>query len=214
MVHGASAQFVGARFGRSDELLEISESFEVRGDPDEVWSVLSDVERVVACFRGATLGGTIGDGLYEGSLAMAFGPITATFDGQVEATFDDTTRTCTLTGRGVDRRGRNRAKADAEIHQLAEPGGDQTSLSVRAQIDVNGPLAQFAQTGGAQLARAMLADFAECLSSQVSGPPGGPESGEEQQPLRPLQVLMAAIRDYLGRLRGRLSRSDKQDPTP
>jgi carbon monoxide dehydrogenase subunit G len=147
-------------------MIPIKETIEVAAPVDRVWPLLNDPAFVVTCVPGAQLGADKGNGTYEGSIAVSFGPIKAVFRGEADLAYDQAAKTCKINGRGQDQRGQSRANAGALISAIAE--GAKTRLTVDGSFNVSGPLAQFARTGGVHLARQLLAEFATNLSARLT----------------------------------------------
>lgn len=145
--------------------MDVEERFHIAADPDRVWDLLSDVKVVASCLPGAELDGGEG-GTYEGHMRVAFGPTTAVFSGQAEIALDHRERRAEITARGRDSRGATRAAASVIVVASAEPGG--CGVTVTANLDISGPLAQFARTGGVHVTRELLRDFAECLAERAT----------------------------------------------
>jgi uncharacterized protein len=89
----------------------------------------------------------------------------ALFRGEAKLAYDHSGRRCTIQGRGVDGRGASRANASGTVEAT---GGDTTLLKVEGNFNVTGPLETFANAGGAHLARAILAEFAENVAKLVA----------------------------------------------
>ena len=145
--------------------MEMQERFRVEADPERVWSLLSDVTAVASCLPGVELEGG-DDGAYNGRMRVSFGPTTAVFSGQAEIVYDHRGRTATITARGRDARGASRAAASVLVVASAVDGG--CAIDVTGELDVGGPLAQFARTGGIHVTRALLVDFAACLTDRAA----------------------------------------------
>jgi len=149
--------------------LTLNERFPVAHPVPVVWERLADIHFVAACFPGAALQGEREDGSYEGTITMQLGPTKVSFAGSVVIDHDDPTRTATLRAKGADTK-RTRASADATVR--VEPYGDgQAQLHVEAEVDVVGPLAQFARAGGMELTRTLLRDFAAAVDGALPPDP-------------------------------------------
>jgi carbon monoxide dehydrogenase subunit G len=155
----------------------LSETTTIPSPADKVWPLLRDPALVASCIPGATLapnqpGEGQGDGLWRGSVRVKFGPTVAVFRGEASLVFDDTARTCTIEGRGIDGRGASRALASGVVKGS---GGDTTELAVDGSFSVSGPLETFANAGGVHVARALLAEFSTNIARKVgAGPVAAP----------------------------------------
>jgi carbon monoxide dehydrogenase subunit G len=146
-------------------MIKLTEKIDVPAPVDLVWQILSDPGRVVGCVPGMTLTADKGDGVYEGTISVKFGPTVANFRGQARLSYDHAEKTCDIEAGGVDQKGATRATASAHI---AASGAATTSVAIDGGFNVTGPLAQFARTGGVFVARALLAEFVANLSQRLS----------------------------------------------
>jgi uncharacterized protein len=138
-------------------VISIREQVTIPSPPRTVWPMLRDPALVVSCIPGASLTAADQDGTYQGAMRVKFGPTIAIFRGQAKLAYDDTIRSCTIEGRGIDGRGASRALASGVVTAL---GDTATVLKVEGSFNVAGPLETFANAGGVHLARAILAEFA------------------------------------------------------
>jgi carbon monoxide dehydrogenase subunit G len=150
----------------------LTEKTTIPSPADRVWPLLRDPALVASCIPGATLAPDQGDGLWRGSVRVKFGPTVAVFRGEATLAFDDTARTCTIEGRGIDGRGASRALASGTV---TVSGADTTELAVDGSFSVSGPLETFANAGGVHVARALLAEFSANMARKVA----------EQAPVQP-----------------------------
>ncbi len=153
----------------------LTETTTIPSPASQVWPLLSEPALVASCIPGATLAPDQGDGLWRGSVRVKFGPTVAVFRGEATLVFDDTARTCTIEGRGIDGRGASRALASGVVKVS---GGDTTELAVDGSFSVSGPLETFANAGGIHVARALLAEFSANMAKRVAeqSPPIPPET--------------------------------------
>ena len=102
-------------FGLGDHKpnIEFTQSFTLPHSPDEVWSFLADVEKVVSCIPGATLTQPPTGEFVSASIAMKLGPITAKFTGQARVVRDEKHRRGIIMGAGRHAGG-SRARGEAE----------------------------------------------------------------------------------------------------
>jgi len=198
-------------------LLRISEPLQIDAAPQDVWAILGDPHRVVRCFPGATLAESLGNDNYAGSLKMSFGPVAATFGGEVALQVDSVSRQCHIEGRGVDARQRNRTKVVADVREVADDVGSRTLLAIDAQIEVSGPLSQFAEAGGAQIARDILKEFSTRLAVAAAAQPASdtPSATSSDGPettalsLKPMRILKMVLQEKWRSLRARWSRTSR-----
>jgi len=143
----------------------VTETTTIPSPADQVWPLLRDPALVASCLPGATLSPDQGDGMWRGSVRVKFGPTVAVFRGEASLAFDDTARTCTIEGRGIDGRGASRALASGTVKVS---GGATTELAVDGSFSVSGPLETFANAGGIHVARALLAEFSANMAKKVA----------------------------------------------
>lgn len=144
----------------------IDETFLVGSPPDAAWRLLTEPAVVVRCMPGAEIIGERDDGTLLGALQVKLGPTVVAFKGEVTPDFNDQAREGSLVAQGADSAGRTRAKATATF--AVSPGESfGTSVALTGRIEVSGPLAPFARTGGVHLARRMIADFSANLSAHI-----------------------------------------------
>jgi len=146
-------------------MVALSETTTIALPADEVWPLLNDPALVASCIPGASLSPNQGDGLWRGSVRVKFGPTVAVFRGEASLAFDQTARTCTIEGRGIDGRGASRALASGVVKVA---GKETTELAIDGSFSVTGPLETFANAGGVHVARALLGEFSTNLAKLVA----------------------------------------------
>ena len=164
-------------------MVALSETTTIALPADEVWPLLCDPALVASCIPGATLSPETlspegGDGLWRGSVRVKFGPTVAVFRGEASLAFDQTARTCTIEGRGIDGRGASRALASGTVKVT---GKETTELAIDGSFTVSGPLETFANAGGVHVARALLGEFSTNLAKLVA----------ERRPAEPVAAASA-----------------------
>ena len=165
-------------------MIEISESVEFDRPAALIWPLLSQPELVASCIPGATIKPD-DDGHYTGTVSIKFGPTIVLFRGQCSISYDHENRVCTIEGRGIDARGASRALARGTVRLTAQSPST-SMLALQGEYDVNGPLQDFASSGGVHVVRAILQDFAKNLA--VLAVPSRPETGN----LHPAAPISAA----------------------
>jgi carbon monoxide dehydrogenase subunit G len=143
----------------------VTETTTIPSPADQVWPLLRDPALVASCIPGATLSPDQGDGMWRGSVRVKFGPTVAVFRGEASLAFDDSARTCTIEGRGIDGRGASRALASGTV---TVSGAATTELAVDGSFSVSGPLETFANAGGVHVARALLQEFSANMAKKVA----------------------------------------------
>ena len=150
-------------------MVTLNEETTIASPSDRVWPLLRDPAVVASCIPGAELAPDEGDGVWRGTIRVKFGPTVAIFRGEANLTYDDAERRITIEGRGIDGRGASRALASGTV---TAAGDEATTLSVRGEFNVTGPLETFANSGGVHVARALLAEFSANMASRVGGQGG------------------------------------------
>ncbi|GHE76905.1 carbon monoxide dehydrogenase subunit G [Amycolatopsis deserti] len=140
----------------------------VPADPDAVFALINDVERVAGCLPGATLDGHEDDA-YLGRVKVKVGPITAAYSGRVRFTEVDTAgRRLRLSARGADTHGNGDAEADVTLTVREAPGG--AVIDLHTDLSIRGKLAQFGKSAISAVSARLLDQFARNLADQLSAP--------------------------------------------
>ncbi len=173
---------------RGETMLE--QRVRLAAPPEAAWAALSDLRRVAACLPGAQIDMLEGERV-TGRVALALGPIKASFAGEGRVVLDTAARSGTLTGGGRD----GASRAQGEVLWEVAPAATGSELRVRLSWRLTGPLAQFSRGALVQdLVRRMAQDFARNLDAMVAGsaPP----------PARPVAVWALVWRALKARLLG------------
>jgi uncharacterized protein len=125
--------------------LEIRQSFTVERPLGEVWALFQDVPTVARCMPGAELLEDKGSGAYRGRVSIKLGPFNAAFEGEAQVTPDAASHSGHVEGRGTDKRGGSRSKLVLDYRLIEVDGG--TEVTIVADIQLSGPIAQFGRTG-------------------------------------------------------------------
>src|SRR5256712_10931327 len=89
---------------------EIVKTFVVRSAPEQVWSFLTDPEKVARCLPGAAITGKIDDHTWQGTMTVKVGPVSSSYKGKVAfEKLDTASRTAEIVAQGQDVRGRGGA---------------------------------------------------------------------------------------------------------
>jgi carbon monoxide dehydrogenase subunit G len=146
----------------------INKVFQVDHPIGEVWSNLTDPEKIVTCVPGASLTEKIDEDHYKGQVQLKVGPVKASYDGLI--TFvqrDAAARKMTLKGAGVDTKGKG--SADITVNgQLTEKDGG-TEVNVTMDINVTGMLAQFGSRLVGDVSNQLFDQFVANFKSKLSG---------------------------------------------
>lgn len=156
--------------------MEFTNKFHVPLPIDEAWALLLDVPRIMPCLPGAKLTEVVGPGKYKGAVTVKLGPVSLTFNGQVELVKqDDDAHIAWLKGSGVDPKGRGGAQSEFSFALTEVPGG--TDVVVTTNLSLSGSVAQYGRGSGmiAEVAAQILKQFEKNLAkSFASGTPATP----------------------------------------
>jgi carbon monoxide dehydrogenase subunit G len=195
--------------------VNVSQTLTLPDAVDRVWPLLNDPAVVASCLPGAELDESSLDegGTYAGAMTVAFGPTRVRFAGRVDIRADDVDHVIHIEASGQDGPGRSRASASGTV---SVTGADHaTTVAIDGRIRVVGPLATFAEAGGAVVAAQVIESFSACLCQRLSS--GAPTDTRDvagtatPPPVRPLAALLRAVgrwasrrvRNLVGALRGR-----------
>lgn len=201
--------------------MKIEQEFTLDRPRPEVWAFFKDVPAVAACMPGAEYLGEEAPGRHNGRMSVKVGPFQASFEGVADVVYSDETHSVSMVGKGVDKRGASRGKMKLECALHDE--GEGTRVTVDADVQLSGSIAQFGRTGIIQeIASTLIADFVsnveETLApSEVSSrgtaaseAPGEGDKGPQQpqakgsgRALSGTRLMWIALRNWLRSLLGR-----------
>lgn len=137
----------------------------VEASPEEVFTAVNDVERIVTCVPGAALAGRDGD-TYQGNVKVKVGPISAAYSGTVRFLDVDTDqRTLRVQARGSEAGGSGDAEAAVTLGVIERDGG--SVLNIEADLLIRGKIAQFGKTAIGAVSDRLLQQFADNLSRML-----------------------------------------------
>jgi uncharacterized protein len=185
--------------------MEIKQSVTIHRDLAEVWSLFQDIPAVARCMPGAELTEDRGEGKYAGKVSVRLGPLTTTFEGEVEHRADVANFRGVAEGKGVDRRGGSRSRMTMDYALREVEGG--TELSVDANLQLSGPIAQFGRpTIVTETARLLIEQFVAnidaLLMHDASGEFTPPEPGEINALKLGGRVVSGSVKRWLGKKGG------------
>lgn len=168
--------------------MQITQTVVIPRSREAVWALFQDVPAVARCMPGAELTSDEGQGRYLGKVTIRVGPLTAAFEGEVEHRPDPESFSGKAEGRGVDRRGGSRSRM-AMNYALREQE-DGTELTVDAEVQLSGPIAQFGRPAiVTETAKLLIEQFVANVDATLSGedealPEGAEQAGSEINALR------------------------------
>jgi carbon monoxide dehydrogenase subunit G len=158
--------------------MKIQNEIEVSAPPDDLFEVLSDVERVAPLLPGATLEGKEDDDTYVGTVKVKVGPISVSYRGTIyfqELDHDARRAVMRASGQEINGQGSTEATITATVS-----GSDSTSvLTMDTDMEVRGKVAQFGRGAIGNVSQRILDQFARNLEAQVLAG-GEQEDGESE----------------------------------
>jgi uncharacterized protein len=137
-------------------------------EPDQLFALLTDVEKVAPCLPGTRLEGSDGD-RHHGSAQIRVGSITAAYKGTVRLIeIDNDARRVVLSARGVDQHGSGNAGAKVDAQVRPHEGG--SMLALQTDLLVGGKVAQFGRGTLGEVAQKMMDQFASNVSGLLTTP--------------------------------------------
>lgn len=121
---------------------KIQKIFELEEPIGKVWASLSNPEDIVTCVPGAQITDKIDDRNYKGEVTIKFGPIKASYTGDIEIVeLDETNHKMVLKGKGLDSKGKG--SADMIMNGILAEEGGKTQVTYDMDITIIGMLAQY-----------------------------------------------------------------------
>jgi carbon monoxide dehydrogenase subunit G len=168
--------------------MKIQNEIEVAAPPEELFDVLSDVERVAPLLPGATLEGKEGDA-YTGAVKLKIGPITASYRGRLRfLELDEESHRAVMEASAQETNGQGNAQA--RITASVSGSDSQSVLNLDTDLEVRGKAAQFGRGVLGNVSQRILDQFArnlesEVLSSREEPPPEEDAPTEEAEEAEP-----------------------------
>ncbi|MFB6678689.1 SRPBCC family protein [Streptomyces sp. NPDC056390] len=148
--------------------MQLTNTVTVKAAPDEVFALISDIQRVATCMPGAALEGQDGD-LWRGAVKVKVGPITAAYAGTVRfLEVDSDKRRLRVHATGADTHGSGDAEAEVALEVVESPAGAQLNLAT--DLVIRGKIAQFGKGAIATVSERILQQFALNLGNLLDAP--------------------------------------------
>ena len=146
----------------------INKTFTVAEHIEKVWANLSNPHEIVSCVPGASLTEQIDETNYKGEVTMKFGPVKASYDGQITFTeMDAVAHRMSMLGKGVDVKGKGGADMTMHISLLEiETGTEVTSMM---EVTITGMLAQFGSRLITDVSNSVFDQFADNFRNKLAG---------------------------------------------
>ncbi|MBP8538343.1 SRPBCC family protein [Streptomyces sp. MK37H] len=158
--------------------MQLINTVSVKAEPDAVFALLGDVQRVASCMPGAALEGRDGDA-WRGAVKIKVGPISAAYAGTVRfLEVDAEKRRLRVHASGADTHGSGDAEAEVSLEVVPAEHGAQLNLST--DLVIRGKIAQFGKGAIGAVSDRILQQFAENLGNlllQQDGAEAPPASG-------------------------------------
>jgi carbon monoxide dehydrogenase subunit G len=158
----------------------LSNEFRSARPADELFTLLSDVERIAPCLPGATLEGPHEDG-WIGRMSVRIGPIKASYRGTVRRLeLDEGDRRSVMVASADEENGGG--DAEARITTWVEGLPEGSLVRVETDLQLRGRLAQFGRGAIDKVAQRMMDVFAANLeqAADVLVAPGGGQIPEPE----------------------------------
>ncbi len=147
---------------------KIVKEFEIEQPIGKVWACLADPTDVVTCVPGAAITEKIDDKNYKGEVVTKFGPIKASYNGDIEIQkLDEASYTMILKGRGLDSKGKG--SADMLMNGVLTEKDGKTHVSFSMDITIIGKLAQFGSRLINDVSDQLIEQFVKNFKSKLSG---------------------------------------------
>ncbi|HSJ51812.1 MAG TPA: SRPBCC family protein [Actinomycetota bacterium] len=147
--------------------MQIENEFTVPAKVDDLWGYLLDIERVAPCMPGAELTGTVDDHTWKGKVNMKLGPVSLAFAGTVSMDErDDQAHRIVFHAKGMEQKGKG--AANAKVTSWLESGDQETTVKMRADIQLSGAVAQLSRGLLPEVSRKLTGQFADCLRTNMA----------------------------------------------
>lgn len=165
--------------------MQLINTVTVQAEPDAVFALLGDVQRVASCMPGAALEGRDGDA-WRGAVKIKVGPISAAYAGTVRfLEVDEEKRRLRVHASGADTHGSGDAEAEVSLEVV--PAQDGAQLNLSTDLVIRGKIAQFGKGAIGAVSDKILQQFAQNLGNLLLQQDGAEASpSPARRPPRPL----------------------------
>lgn len=147
---------------------QITKEFEIEQPIAKVWENLANPEEIVVCVPGASITEKIDDKNYKGAVVTKFGPIKASYAGDIEIIeLDEANHKMVLKGRGLDSKGKG--SADMIMNGVLSEEDGKTKVNFTMDITIVGMLAQFGSRLINDVSDQLLNTFVDNFRSKLAG---------------------------------------------
>jgi carbon monoxide dehydrogenase subunit G len=148
--------------------MRFSNTVSIPAPADELFALVSDIERIAPCLPGAAVEGREGDG-YRGTMKVRVGPITASYAGTLRfVELDAEQRRAVLSAKAEETRGSG--GVEAEITTSITADGAVSLVQIDTELQISGRIAQLGRGPMEKISERMLQEFAQNLERQLLAP--------------------------------------------
>ena len=146
----------------------IEKEFKLEEPIAKVWANVSAPTEIVECVPGAAITEKIDDANYKGTVTTSFGPVKASYNGEINISELDTSNyRMTLNGKGLDSKGKGSADMKM-VSELKEADGG-TAVKFTMEISISGMLAQFGSRLINDVSNQLLNKFIDNFKKKLAG---------------------------------------------
>jgi carbon monoxide dehydrogenase subunit G len=169
---------------------EIVKTFVVRSPPEQVWSFLTDPEKVARCLPGAAITGKLDEKTWQGTITVKVGPVSSSYKGKVAfEKLDAAARTAEIVATGQDVRGRG--GADLRLtSMLVQKAAGETEVTTTSRVNITGILAQMGRGMVQDVGDQMFQVFSQRVRAELET---APAAAPVPAPLAPAPVKTEAL---------------------
>jgi len=146
--------------------MQLENSFPVSAPPDQVFSYLLDINKVVGCVPGAELTEVVDQSTFKGKVKVKVGPITVAYSGTARISErNDAERVATLSAEGRETTGPGSARATAQMR--VQSAGEGSLVTITTDYHVAGRVAQFGRGVMEDVSKRLIGEMARCIQANV-----------------------------------------------
>jgi uncharacterized protein len=143
--------------------MEFDNSFTVAKPIDEVWSTMTDLERVIPAVPGAEILEKTGDDAVKAAVKIRLGSMSMNYSGPAEIVEkDDAAHRALMTAQAKEAGGQG--NADAKVTMELSEQGEGTEVSLHSVINVTGKAAQMGEGVISAVTEGMIKEFSGNLA--------------------------------------------------
>jgi carbon monoxide dehydrogenase subunit G len=144
----------------------IKSEFEVAEPVDKVWQFFDNIPQVASCLPGAELTEDLGDGKYNGRVAVRMGPVRLQFGGTAEiAERDEAAKRLVVHAAGAEEKGRG--QASMVITATLTQAGRNTMVGVAQDLQLSGAAAQYGRGMISDVTAVLMRDFSANMQDRI-----------------------------------------------